>query len=551
MWEMGERVDEWIAALRSEWSISRHRAAEALGQLGDVSAVEPLIAALRDEDQFVRDVSGKALGQIGDARAVEPLIAALGDNCATAVEALEKIAPDWRQCEAAKRQVPEFIAALGGGNWRVRQAAAEALGQIGDARALGPLIAALHCEDLLVGLAATEALGKFGVPAVKHLIAALRDKSHDIRRVAAEALGQIGDTLAVGPLILALRDNNSEVRWAAAEALGKIGPHWPQSEAAKRLVPDFIAALQDEDSSVSEAAKALGQIGDVRAVDPLIMALRDEDPDVRESAAEALGKIGDVRSVEPLITALRDEKGYVCGAVGKALRQIAPDWPQSEAAKRQVPEFIATLGDGNWRVRQAAAEALGQIGDARAVEPLMVALRDKDTAIYKAATTALDTLRTTNQPLLAAYPNLFCRHCRLRAEKRIINTGLMQNDTWVACRGCSSLVNLITGVEQVIGLIGGAGEDFQHTGTVVTLRLWNEADQTARHADIDRLVIRAGNVTNYERAVNAVINALRSDVSRPATWCKQIPVTLEGAPALSVGAIRMLEDTFGEVSAQA
>jgi HEAT repeat protein len=50
----------------------RQAAAEALGQIGDTSAVEPLIAALRDASLGVRRAAADALGQIGDRRALEP-----------------------------------------------------------------------------------------------------------------------------------------------------------------------------------------------------------------------------------------------------------------------------------------------------------------------------------------------------------------------------------------------------------------------------------------------------------------------------------------------
>ncbi|NPA39743.1 MAG: HEAT repeat domain-containing protein [Thermodesulfobacteria bacterium] len=42
-------------------------------------------------------------------------------------------------------------------------------------------------------------------------------------------------------------------------------------------------------------------------VEALIMALRDEDSDVRKAAAEALGEIGDKRAVGVLISALEDK----------------------------------------------------------------------------------------------------------------------------------------------------------------------------------------------------------------------------------------------------
>ena len=239
-----------------------------------------------------------------------------------------------------------------------------------------------------------------------------------------------------------------------------------------------------------------------------VAGLGDRVEHVRRASAQELGQIGYAGAVEPLIVALRDTY---------------------------------------WFVREAAAEALGKIGSARAVEPLIAALQDKNSNVRQAAASSLDKLRAINQRLAAAYPHLLCNQCRLRVEKRFVKTGFMQKETWFACRGCGSLNNLLAGVEHVIGLTGGTGEDIQYKDSIVTVRLWNETDQIALNADIDSLVIRAGGVSNYERAVNAVINALRGDVSRQANWCKIIPVKLEGAPALSVGAMRMLEDTFGEM----
>ena len=64
----------------------------------------------------------------------------------------------------------------------------------------------------------------------------------------------------------------------------------------------LIAALEDGDILVRQyAAEALGEIGDARAVAPLIAALENDDyRKVRYEAAEALGKIGDERAVVPL-----------------------------------------------------------------------------------------------------------------------------------------------------------------------------------------------------------------------------------------------------------
>ncbi|MFN3699646.1 MAG: HEAT repeat domain-containing protein, partial [Dictyoglomus sp.] len=70
------------------------------------------------------------------------------------------------------------------------------------------------------------------------------------------------------------------------------------------------------------AAKALGEIKDKRAVEPLISALKDEDWYVREAAAYALGEIGDSRAVEPLISALKDKDEIFQFVAKEALKKI-------------------------------------------------------------------------------------------------------------------------------------------------------------------------------------------------------------------------------------
>jgi len=114
-----------------------------------------------------------------------------------------------------------------------------------------------------------------------------------------------------------------------------------------RAVEPLIVALKDEDGYVrSMAARALGEIKDVRAVEPLIVALKDKDGFLRRWAAEALGKIKDVRAVEPLILAMKDE---------------------------------------NLFVRRKAAEALGKITIVGTIEPLSAALKVKNLEVIAEA----------------------------------------------------------------------------------------------------------------------------------------------------------------------
>ena len=62
-----------------------------------------------------------------------------------------------------------------------------------------------------------------GAAAVGPLTRALEDKDYKIRMAAAEALGALGDDEAIGPLILALSDSSKNTQAAAAEALARIG----------------------------------------------------------------------------------------------------------------------------------------------------------------------------------------------------------------------------------------------------------------------------------------------------------------------------------------
>jgi HEAT repeat protein len=98
--------------------------------------------------------------------------------------------------------VDGLIAGLRYGDGGVRGDAAEALGKIGDPRAVDSLIATLSDSYDLARRSAAEALGKIGDPrAVDSLIAALSNSDDGVRRNAAEALGKIGDSRALEKLI--------------------------------------------------------------------------------------------------------------------------------------------------------------------------------------------------------------------------------------------------------------------------------------------------------------------------------------------------------------
>ena len=142
----------------------------------------------------------------------------------------------------------------------------------------------------------------------------LRSKDDRVRSSAVDRLIKLGTARAVDPLITALGDVNLRVCQPAAEALGKFGD--------LRAVAPLIKVLSDGDSNASFcAARALTTFGVEIAIQPLIKALTGASwYACRKTAAELLGQLRDIRAVEPLVRALVDADADVrqggCRGVG-------------------------------------------------------------------------------------------------------------------------------------------------------------------------------------------------------------------------------------------
>ncbi len=266
-------------------------------------------------------------------------------------------------------------------------------------------------------------------------------------------------------------------------------------------------------------------------VGKLINDLRSKRQYVRQRAAEKLGKIGDPRAVESLITAMRDEDFDVRYIAAKVLAKIDPNWPRSEAAKKQIPEFITALKDGDCNVRYEAAEALGKIGDARAVKPL-IALLKNDTNYRQMITTIIEKIVNLNLPIQKIHPYLICDKCFLRSEKKGVRARIFKKYFLVVCRGCGSSLSFIKNVTQIIGVIGSSVTNYQVDGIKVYVSLWSEVDKKSRNANIDMLEIRNLPGISYDYAINAVLVTLKNDVSRPRDYVKGIPVVIRGNPPI-------------------
>lgn len=208
-------------------------------------------------------------------------------------------------------------------DWQISWRAADALARLGESAVLR-LIKALQDEDGYVREAAASALGKIGDKrAVEPLIAAMRyqdertyedSEDEEARVSAARALGEIGEAKAFEPLLQEVSHEDCAMVWAAMEALGKL--------RNPRAVPQLTQALHVMDvDGKKTAAEALVKIGEP-AVLPLIDYIKDERKRGRIFAVMALGRLADARSIDALTELLNDPNEYVRSCAAETIEEI-------------------------------------------------------------------------------------------------------------------------------------------------------------------------------------------------------------------------------------
>ncbi|MFA6226735.1 MAG: HEAT repeat domain-containing protein [Methanoregula sp.] len=194
---------------------------------------------------------------------------------------------------------------------QIQYEAAEALGNLGDEKAVGPLIATLQYPDDDVRWKAAIALGEIGNPdAIAPLISLLSDEDRYVRSRAAHALSMIGEPAVPPPLIHALKRADPGVRWGAALALGKI---------KKTLaVEPLILALADEQVMVRAEAAAIG----TPALGPLLGFLKGARGETRIEVMTALGELKNADAIEPLVQLLENADDGERQAIADAIDAI-------------------------------------------------------------------------------------------------------------------------------------------------------------------------------------------------------------------------------------
>ncbi len=394
-------------------------------------SVAPLLGLLGERSWAVRRAVVAALARIG-APAVEPLCMLVererGDEArlAAAVDALVQssgsvdaalVALAERSdvtaviCDAAQvlgrrkssGAVPLLAKLSGHADDNVAVAAVEALGRIGGATAIEPLIAAVRTRSFFRTFPAIEVLGSSGDPrVVAPLTELLAEPIYAAE--AATALGRTAQLAAVAPLagllggpatspvvpavraLADLRDRYAARFVDVAPLLEAFRSHVSPDVAATRLLGAIDGASPDDHMAF---ACVLGWLPDARVVTKLV-ALLGGAPTVAAEASKALRAIGTLAEGE-LVSSLRD------GDSEHRLRLI----PLVAAKRASVPALLECLRDADASVRSLACEALARIGDPVAVAQLFAVLGDSDARVSHSAVAAIQSLGSTETEALA------------------------------------------------------------------------------------------------------------------------------------------------------
>ncbi|MCE5280008.1 MAG: HEAT repeat domain-containing protein [Planctomycetaceae bacterium] len=319
-------------AIKSGDPQTRRELIAAMGSSRQPSAISVLTDAIKDSDEGVRIAAVAALGNLRTRAAVGVLGTAMKDpNSRVRQQVVQTLANN--QTSALADDIAIALADVADEpDKQIQMSAASVLARTDSAKVV-PLLCRLIEKGILAGFA-----------------------SRDSFRVSiVEALGRPGDTRATGTLVGLLKDSpDAQVQYSAAYALGRTG-----GQGAGEAL---IAAMGKGDARVQEmCVVSLGKLREKRAAKPLQeMAAQEGGPMIR-SIAIALARIDSKAAWKPFLTML-NQQGGDAAVLAKALEE--------SGGSDVVEALIAMLGQPSLPAHMQVIYWLGQVGDARAIEPL-------------------------------------------------------------------------------------------------------------------------------------------------------------------------------------
>ncbi|MBI2386211.1 MAG: HEAT repeat domain-containing protein [Elusimicrobia bacterium] len=323
------KVKDLIAGFEAAKTDERLRLAGTMARMKDKKAVDALIAAFDVKKGNPRESAAivDALGIAGDPRAVDALAGA------------------WDYLRSMTLQMGELPGHLQVLRWKIL----EALSRLGGDQAVRTLSEALNESDPRVVEEAVRGLGRLqvrdAVPALQQLAGGA---SGNLLQAVFEALGDIGDKRAVSTLDQAVANPDKFIEVQASYGLAKLGKKDafarlnaflkgdPGEDKVGLLAAYYLVKL-DKDAGLEHletmmkkpdsplaplAAETLGKTENPRAVLVLVEAFKAPDPAVRQSVARALVRLGGPRAVTALKKLRADSNPGVRGAAVNGLADL-------------------------------------------------------------------------------------------------------------------------------------------------------------------------------------------------------------------------------------
>lgn len=376
------RIELEAEGLDSEDPQKRLKAVRDLQRYAIEWTRKHLLRALHDPDVNVRSAAGRVLAKHNVVEAIPTITKWLAESDSQS----KQIAADILGELGAKEGLPALIRSLGDQDPAVRVHSVIALGKIGGETIIVPLVTRLEDEKATVRQAAVQELRKLGdARAVVPLVGLFDDSPLAVRIAAIEAVGFLNDPAAVPALLRALKNHIEPIKIAAVRALGNL--------RAKQALPELLVELGATGTSLNaKVAHSLAQIARAhpeeqdseRAITKLVELLSEDRS--RHAAKEALLAAGP-SAVPKLIDHL---DGKISGHPSTAVQLLL-----LLGDKRATPALIAELDRG--RISQnIVLEALGKIGDNRALLPVLALLDDSDPKVR------LQAMKTLG-PMLGAH----------------------------------------------------------------------------------------------------------------------------------------------------
>ena len=292
-------------------------------------------------------------------------------------------------------------------NKAVREAAGDALLRRGNQEGAEQLVKNFANPRIEVRNHAMWLLVGMGEPALEYVIPALEYEDHDVRKFAADVIGEIGSEIGIGPLVETIGDVDANVSFSVVEALGKIGSDiaLDNLEVAFNKYPNIRPTI----------AEALGKLKNPNAIRVIKNALNDEDPLVVFAITEAFGKIGGRDEIVLLEQFIEESEGYIKSIAITSLVKLANKTNKELQidlfSASYVDEFV-TAAEGNKEVAEYAARMVTQLSANGDIDALLKSYPNLNNELKTVVLESIReeknsrTLSTTYSALLESSPQV-------------------------------------------------------------------------------------------------------------------------------------------------